>query len=272
MGTTKIEWCDRVWNPMTGCSPISEGCKNCYARRMANRLRGRCGYPKDDPFRVTFHRDRLDEPLRCRKPSRFFVCSMGDLFHELVPIKAFSDIMNRILKCPRHIFVFLTKRPQRMFYLLGKQAPDWQQALPYEYKIPLTNLWLGVSVENQRTADERIPILLKIPAAKRFVSVEPMLEEVNLHAIKEMENLWHDVLGGETIRGKIAGFASVGTGIKLDWVICGGETGPNARSIHPDWARFLRDQCGVAGIPFFFKQMARKYAIPKDLMIREFPK
>lgn len=118
MGQTKIEWCQKVWNPITGCSPISDGCRNCYAKRMANRLRGRYGYPKDDPFRVTFHPDRINEPTRWKKPARIFVCSMGDIAHDEVDYYWFIDIMKTIHNNPHHIFIMLTKRPQNLKKLL----------------------------------------------------------------------------------------------------------------------------------------------------------
>jgi len=180
MSDTKIEWATKSWNPVTGCTPISEGCKNCYAKRMSKRMRGRYGYPADDPFRVSLHINKLDEPSTWVKPQKVFVCSMGDLFHKDVPIKFFSDIMDTIIQNQKHTFMLLTKRPERMLELLEDRAEDWKLALPWQYKIPIHNLWLGVTAENQRTADERIPILLQIPAAKRFVSVEPMLGPVDI--------------------------------------------------------------------------------------------
>ena len=245
---TKIEWGDETWNPITGCSKISEGCQNCYAERMSKRLAGRFGYPADKPFKVTLHEDKLDEPLKWRKPRRVFVCSMGDLFHENVPDKAIIDVLSVIAECEyqklNHVFMILTKRPGRMLELFtnGTIHNDvWVQtsrgcnAEPSLW--PLPNLWLGVTVENQQRADERIPILLQIPAAKRFVSVEPMLGSVDLT---------FDAGTGQGLRDS---FFSYG----LDWVICGGETGPGARPMHPDWVRSLRDQCTAAGTPFFFK-------------------
>ncbi len=240
MAQTKIEWCDKSWNPVTGCSPVSEGCLNCYAKRMAYRLKGRYGYPKDDPFKVTFHPDRLNEPLHWKKPSRIFVVSMGDIFHDDVDGFWLSAIWSIIERCYWHTFLILTKRPQR-----------WEPLIP---QLPLyKNLWFGISCEDQKTADERIPILLQIPAAKRFVSVEPMLGPV------DFGNLW---LGEERkvdcggcsstpVRGQpyCPGHEAGG----IDWVICGGETGPHARPVHPDWVRSLKGQCQVSGVPFFFK-------------------
>jgi len=228
MANTKIEWAEKVWNPTTGCSHAgSPGCDNCYAKRMANRLKGRYGYPKDDPFRVIFHSDRLEEPLHWKKPSRIFVVSMGDIFHDDVDGFWLSAIWSIIERAYWHTFLILTKRPERF----GRLTPS----LPF-YK----NIWLGVSVENQRTADERIPILLQIPAAKRFVSVEPMLNEVDFTYGTGVVTFSPDDDNPAWLEG-------------LDWVICGGETGPKARPMHSDWVRSLRDQCQAASVPFFFK-------------------
>lgn len=239
MSKTKIEWTDDSWNPISGCTPISEGCAHCYAARMAKRLAGRYGYPKDEPFKPGWpHLDKLNEPYHWRTPRRAFVCSMGDLFHDDVPAKAFSDVMNVILDNPQHTFILLTKRPLNMKRLLGTREPDWKMACRYEYELPLKNLWLGVTAENQRTADERIPILLQIPAAVRFVSVEPMLEPVDLTKVV---------------------FESDGSPkgcylSELDWVICGPETGPGARPCKIDWVRDLQRQCAAASVPFFDKK------------------
>ena len=231
MAKTRIEWAEVVWNPVSGCTPISEGCQNCYAKRMANRLRGRCGYPADDPFRVTLHPEKLEEPLKWKKPRRVFVCSMGDLFHEQVPDEYIAKVWEVMSNASQHTFLVLTKRPQRMkdflarlgWYIHDRDGYPMEAVLDEGGKYTLKNVWLGVTAENQQRADERIPILLQIPAAVRFVSIEPMLGPV---VIPEE---WPD------------------------WVICGGETGPGARPIHPDWVRSLRDQCQVAGTPFFFK-------------------
>jgi len=262
MGSTKIEWCDKSWSPITGCSPISEGCVHCYAKRMAYRLKGRFGYPKDDPFRVTFHPDRLDEPLHWKKPSRIFVCSMGDLFHEDVPMETIGKILCFARAITQHKFLFLTKRPKRMREAL--LAWDMNGDV-IEQKVD--HLFFGVSIENQRTAYERIPILLQIQAAKRFVSVEPMLSNILISPYL-YEKHWHP----QTLGGNFKLECGNECKPKLDWVICGGETGPKARPMNPDWARSLRDQSQAAGVPFFFKQITNKKPIPKDLMIREFPK
>lgn len=230
MATSKIHWTEKVFNPITGCTPASEGCAHCYAARMANRLRGRCGYPQDDPFRVTLHPDKLSEPRRWKKPCRIFVCSMGDLFHEDVPFVEIDRVFRVIAENPQHTFIVLTKRPERTAVYYAHAATYFQRrGFDSGQGWPLPNLWLGVTVENQERADERIPILLNTPAAVRFVSVEPMLEKVNLF-----------------------GYAACMPG--LDWVICGCESGPSARSFDLRWARMLRDQCVDSGTPFFFKQ------------------
>jgi len=259
MGTTKIEWADAVWNPVTGCTKVSAGCANCYAERMAKRFPQIHGLdfmpaypdyigPTDaDPVpfsRVVLHPDRLDQPPHWRKPRRVFVCSMGDLFHEDVPVSFIRDVWRVMANATHHTFMILTKRPKRMVEVVGGQNLIFSP-----------HIQLGVSVENQETADERIPLLLQTPAAVRFVSVEPMLGPVDLRrgrwipfyqtADEEPDEDPREVgYPPESVYTK--------TG-KLDWVICGGETGPGARPMRPDWARSLRDQCQAAGVPFFFK-------------------
>lgn len=215
---TKIEWTDETWNPVTGCTKISPGCKNCYAERMARRLAGRYGYPEQpNHFKVTLHPDRLDQPLRWREPRMIFVNSMSDLFHEDVPFDFISKVMDVIERAPQHTFQVLTKRPAHI-----KQWAYWDN--PQTIDLP-DNLWLGVSVENQKTANERREAFRQVPAAVKFLSYEPALGPVD----------W------------------IGWGF-IDWLICGGESGPKARPMHPDWARAARDQCQAAGVPFFFKQ------------------
>jgi protein gp37 len=460
---TKIEWTDETWSPITGCTPISEGCQNCYAKRMANRLKGRYGYDKDEPFRVTLHPNRLEEPLRWKKPRMIFVCSMGDLFHEDVPDDFIDQIFAVMALCTGHAFLTLTKRPERMrgyicdwqtpfriakaidalivdeqikqlreeirpisgypgyfisnmgtiyssfgssiclhcgqpvegyakkkycskkckqnaeFYRRtgrkprfqpqltpmspdvgeqghmrimlyrdgqsyrelvhrlvlstfvrnpepgeqgchrngnpqinalpnlrwGTQSDNWedrkrhgnyqsyvkiearqvddikrryfsgenisniakvhnicetqvcnivkgeQWAIDTPIEWPPKNWWAGVTAENQQRADERIPMLLQIPAVKRFVSIEPMLGPVRFKTEKEM----YEEAAGMGLENMFFSFNNINpNGIGLDWTICGGETGPGARPMHPDWARSLRDQCHAAGVPFFFKQ------------------
>jgi protein gp37 len=224
---------------------------------MARRLRGRYGYPADEPFRVTLHPDRLEQPAKWRKPRRVFVCSMGDLFHPDVPLEFISEVWTRMSWAPEHRFLILTKRPERMRDVLAQTDYFTHQA-GYEY---LLNVWLGVTAENQARADERIPILLSIPAAVRFVSIEPMLGPVDLRPT------WIRTQRGCGGRHSHAYSHDGGTpghilhhhhdefcGPRLDWVIVGGETGPGARPLHPDWVRNVRDQCVTAGVPFFLKQ------------------
>jgi protein gp37 len=249
-----ISWCDCTWNPVSGCSKVSAGCTHCWAERMAKRLAGRCGYPARDPFTVTLHPERLDEPLRWRKPRMVFVCSMGDLFHTEVPNEFIARVFAIMRNCPAHTFQVLTKRPERMQQWLSRcgnaNGYGWithDNTLPERAfngtgiivgdsdHWPLPNLWVGTSVEDQATADERIPHLLRCPAAVRFVSYEPALGPLDLR--------YPTFNGADSIEG-LEG---------LGWVIAGGETGPGARPAHPDWFRSVRDQCAVAHVPFFFK-------------------
>jgi len=218
---TRIEWAEETWNPVTGCTTLSEGCAHCYAQRMAKRLAGRNGYPADSPFQVTLHPDRLQVPMHWRKPRRVFVCSMGDLFHEDVPDRFIDEVWWIMGLASQHTFMVLTKRAQRM--------RNWIQAS--SDASPLANVWLGVTAENHACASKRIPELLLTPAVRRFVSCEPLLGPVDL-------SWWRTSWGWQ----------------RLDWCIVGGETGPGARVMAPEWARGLRDQCQDAGISFFFKK------------------
>ena len=220
MGDTKIQWAEKVWNPITGCSKVSEGCRFCYAERMAKRLRGRYGYPKDDPFSVTFHEDRLRQPYHWHKPRRIFVCSMGDLFHEDIPFRDIDMIIETAIDCPQHTFLILTKRPKRMFTWYTRTVIIGGGDF---YK----NIWLGVSVCNQAEADEKIPILLQIPAAVLYISYEPALSSLYLRPE------WLE---------------------KLGLVIAGCESGPGRRPAKQIWFRNIKDQCVNTEIPFFLKQ------------------
>lgn len=264
MGKTTIEWTDYSWNPVTGCTPVSEGCRNCYARRIAHRLSQNPAVPhreRHEGFRVSCWPERLEEPLRWRKPRTVFVCSMGDIFHSNVPTDFIDKVLEIIAACPQHTFLMLTKRPEniedKLYGGKGARVLGGGDYLP--------NLGLGVTVENQ-DAVKRILHLLKTPAAMRFVSIEPMLGPVNLTAIiipvtgpgssqpcaPETYRKINALTGDDYYldwHGRGAGHQ----GPKLDWVICGGETGPDARPMHPDWVRSLRDQCQSADVPFFFK-------------------
>jgi len=249
MTKTKIEWADNVWNPVTGCTKVSEGCRNCYAETMANRFWG------DRKFSdVRIHPERLGQPLDWGKPVRVFVNSMSDLFHKDVDSRYIGNVFQIMQKAKQHKFLILTKRADRMQKLLSqwsdghdpKSWPDW----------PLPNVWLGVSVENQKTADERIPLLLQTQAAVRFVSCEPLLGPIDLWKFATREETFGSMYDHRGSYGFIPGFPK--DPIKyhegIDWVIAGGESGKNARPMHPDWARSIRDQCVDAGVPFFFKQ------------------
>lgn len=249
---TKIEWTDATWNPVTGCTKVSAGCKNCYGERIAKRFWGERKFTD-----VQCHADRLDQPLHWKKPRRVFVNSMSDLFHEDVPDDFIADVFGVIMdqKAQRHTFQILTKRPYRMM--------KWFKAW---INVPLHNIWLGVSVENQ---DEvwRIETLLQTPAAVRFVSCEPLLDAIGLNLADKTH------LGGAPW-GDVSRFTDAYVRAPynaLDWIIVGGESGPGARPMNPDWARSIRDQCQAAGVPFFMKQMSKKAPIPDDLMIREYP-
>ena len=243
---TKIQWADEVWNPVTGCSPVSDGCKNCYARRMAQRLKGRYGYPADDPFRVTFHWNRRGRPKKWLKPKRIFVCSMGDLFHEDVEPEHIDEIFEVMTRCaPQHTYMILTKRPERI--PTGKWSRDWK------------NIWLGVSVENQDTADERIPALLEIPAAVRFVSYEPALGPVDFDRVLVPYIVpWSDDLHPiktNVLTGKMTSDDGPPLMKHINWIIAGCESGSGRRQADIDWFRSVRDQCLAAAMPFFLKQM-----------------
>ena len=258
--STKIEWADKVWNPVTGCTKISPGCENCYAERMSKRLKGRFGYPSDDPFRVTLHRDKLEQPIHWKKPQQIFVCSMGDLFHEDVQFSWARAVFRIMLQASHHTYMVLTKRPEKMKRFFA----DLMHHDDFGSMGNLDHVWLGVTAENQGMADKRIPILLQIPAAVRFVSVEPMLRRVVLDPFMEGSCLHCYGQGEIGPNEDCPNCSGTGEGSKLDLVICGGESGPGARPMHPDWARSLRDQCVEAGIPYFFKGRGEWKEIPKS--------
>ncbi|MFJ8348925.1 DUF5131 family protein [Streptomyces sp. NPDC094153] len=256
MTTTKIEWADRVWNPVTGCMKVSSGCDNCYAENIARRFAGSKAFPEG--FTVTLHEDRLNQPFRWKKSARVFVNSMSDLFHDSVPdlfITQVFDVMEAQLNA-RHTFLILTKRHARMrSFMKARQKAKQEYAAKFDdcpteamrnspaaldararATRPPANIWLGVSVENQNWADVRVPALLETPAAVRFLSCEPLLGPVNLADHR---------IGSDPHRRDEP---------SIDWVIVGGESGPRARPMHPQWARDIRDQCDQAQVPFFFKQ------------------
>lgn len=246
MANTSIQWTNKVWNPVTGCTKISAGCAHCYAERMAHRLAGRCGYPPaPDEFKVTLHPDKLSEPGKWRKPSMVFVDSMGDLFHPDVPDTFIEMVFLRMANFYWHTFQVLTKRAERMQRFVS--ALDTKEIIGDAVR-PFRNIWLGVSAENQQCADERIPWLLKTPAAVHFVSVEPMLGQVRLTANPQWLTCWN-CRGNAHLDGCTEKWRPT-----INWVICGCESGPKARSADIAWVRDLRDQCQEAGTPFFLKQ------------------
>jgi protein gp37 len=232
---SQIEWTDSTWNPATGCSKISQGCKNCYAESYWERLPMN---PKTAYFGRAFtdvmtHPDRLDQPLRWKRPRKIFVNSMSDLFHESIPDQFIDQVWRVMAGAMHHKFQVLTKRPERMrAYLRGNHARG--------IKMDWGNIWIGVSAEDQETANERIPILLDTPAAVRWVSAEPLLGPINFRR-------WF-------FFQVAARPADCPAAPGIDWVVVGGESGPKARPMDPAWVRVLRDQCVHYRIPFLFKQ------------------
>ena len=273
--TTKIEWTDATWNPVTGCTLVDDGCNNCYAAELAaTRLKNhpsRKGLARKNAAgvakftgEVRFNKQWLEDPLRWRNPRMIFVCAHGDLFHPAVPDAWIDRIFAVMALCPHHTFQVLTKRPKRAVeYLSDRPSGRWP-ALDYAALLaftgawntpeldlkdgwPLPNVWLGTSVSDQKSADERIPHLLNAPAAVRFLSCEPLLGPIDLSSF----NWWSPIYYGESDSDEKRNIPSLSD---IGWVIVGGESGRNARPMHPDWARSLRDQCAGAGVPFFFKQ------------------
>ncbi len=268
---TKIEWSDASWNPTRGCSRVSPGCKGCYAERVAMRFSGP-GQPYEGLVRMIngaptwtgemrLAENMLELPLTWKKGRMVFVDSMSDLFHVGVPFEYVDRVFAMMAMCPQHRFQVLTKRPERMLeYITSRTAQRIHEAAkgqlgydnPKRRAIndwPLPNVWLGVSAEDQITANERVPLLLATPAAVRWVSAEPLLGNVSLTRIKIGQG-WYDALSGWRDNCPDWG----GRENLLNWVVAGGESGPKARPSHPDWYRSLRDQCAAAGVPFLFKQ------------------
>ena len=281
-----IEWTDATWNPARGCTRVSPGCENCYAERIAARFSGP-GQPYEglatrDPPRWT-REVRLIEaaltiPLHWRRPRRVFVNSMSDLFHESLTIHDIAKCLAIMALARQHTYQVLTKRPGRMRELLSATA-FWDGVNSFMDRLapahwhdreledaggwPLANVWLGVSVEDQARAEERIPLLLDTPASVRFVSYEPALGPLDLtriaHENGRPDHYYHS-LDGYVIDGSQAEIA------RIHWVIGGGESGPGARPCHPDWIRSIRDQCQAARVPFFFKQWGGWYWVEDMIM------
>lgn len=278
-----------TWNPIAGCSKVSPGCENCYAEKMATRLAA-MAIAKPLPMSVGkyvkvirgrkwdvstfFNKEELAIPLKWKKPRVVFVCSMGDLFHEDTSFQDIDQIFALMASCPQHIFIVLTKRAKRMAEYFNWKDTTWRNEgmqgseriryLAYhnhgakiefeDFNWPLHNVWLGVSAENQKAANERIPYLVQTPAAVRLVSVEPMLEPVDFELLPTTR------VSNKNLKQKF----SLRKINHLDWVICGGESGHKARPMHPDWVRSVRDQCKAAGVPFFFKQWGEWAAFSKE--------
>lgn len=209
---SRIEWTEQTWNPVTGCTKISPGCKHCYAENMSHRLKamGTPGY--ENGFKLTVHPNRLAAPLKRKKPTIYFVNSMSDLFHKQVPSAFIDQVFNVIDACPQHNFQILTKRPNRMAQYFQKRS------------VP-QNCWLGTSVEDRKYGVPRIDLLRKVPAKIRFLSIEPLLEDIGSINLRD-----------------------------IHWVIVGGESGPKARPMKPEWVENIRLQCDAQGASFFFKQ------------------
>ena len=235
---SKIEWTDATWNPVTGCTKVSAGCKHCYAERGWPRLTKLVpAYAGREFSDVRTHADRLDRPLHWKRPRLVFVNSMSDLFHENVPIDFIARVFDVMARCPQHTFQILTKRAARLQFVLWSEL-DWK---------PQPNVWLGVSIEDQAAADERIPLLLDTPAAVRWISAEPLLGDVNIKPWLQQK-----MFGPRAMNGNA--YINSHETNRLDWIVVGGESGPKARPMNPYWVRSLRDQCAGADVPFLFKQ------------------
>ena len=273
--SSKIEWTDDSWNPVrarrkdtgktgTHCERVSDGCKHCYAARHNGRMlpNGGTGLDYTRPARekVDIYLDEkmLTQPMRWRKPRMVFVCSLTDLFGEFVPFDLIDRVFAAMALCPQHTFQVLTKRPERMAEYLRAHDTGRRWCLAAEKfggdfasteaahwsRNGMGGVWLGTSIEDQATADERILHLLRCPAAVRFLSCEPLLGAVGLHmSDSDEDGLWRHQAMPVAVENQ-----------RPDWVIVGGESGPGARPMHPYWPRSIRDQCVAAGVPFFFNQ------------------
>jgi len=277
--TTKIAWSNATWNPVIGCSHVSPGCEHCYAETLALRY-GWSKHPwgaQHAAENVVLKPHKLGDPLKWKAPRMIFVNSLSDVFHEQIPNEYIARMFAVMNACPSHVFQILTKRPARMAQLMASKAFEnlvdekcaelaaergWVCLCELD-SWPLPNVWLGVSVEDQRRADERIPLLLQTPAAIRFLSCEPLLGWLHLepwlvptrvraeHHDHLTDGYWHDGCAFCQRRRREGG---TGIDAPIDWVIVGGESGSGYRPMDLDWARSLRDQCQASGTAYFFKQ------------------
>lgn len=278
---SKIEWTNKTWNPIIGCSKISEGCKNCYAEKMAGRL-ANIKSTMDNYSEVvkkveykTYYRglpewngnthfieSALNKPLSWKKPRMIFVCSMSDLFHENNTFEDILRVWDIMCQTPRHTYQVLTKRPERMFqyykWLGSKVKNDGFDSIPssskniLDYITTPNHIWIGVTAENHQQANKRIPVLLDIPAKHHFVSCEPLLSNIDFS-----DDEWYNYLEGYKTEMRCYGgspFEQVIETKKLDWVIAGPETGPNKRPMKKEWIKSLYNQCKAANVPFFDKK------------------
>ena len=224
MSESKIEWTGSTWNPTTGCTKVSAGCKHCYAETMAHRLKAMQVKGYGNGFELALHPDRLKVPMTVKRPTIWFVNSMSDLFHPKIPFTFVDKVMDTIAKTPQHTYQILTKRPGRMRQFYNTTSRYWGHSVDYSRAAPY-NTWVGTSVENKRHGIPRIDMLRDIKARIRFLSIEPLLEH----------------LGELDLTG-------------IHWVIVGGESGKGARPMRSEWVESIQRQCAEQNIPFFFKQ------------------
>ncbi len=225
---SNIEWTDATWNPVTGCTEVSPGCDHCYAKTFAERWRGIPGHPYEQGFDIKLWPERLDLPLKWKKPRRIFTNSMSDLFHQDVPDEFIFRVFETMVKADQHIFQLLTKRPSRLVRLSDQITNRINLLLATTVDWP-SNIWIGVSVETMQY-EWRVEKLRQVPAAIRFISAEPLLgslKDLNLH--------------------------------NIDWLIAGGESGPGHRPCDPQWVRELRNKCLQNNVSFFFKQWGGRH-------------
>ena len=309
MAETSIEWTDKSYNPIVGCTRKSEGCRNCWSERFlarfgkikGHKMEGISRFTEDGPRwsgEVRFVEEALNEPLKWRKPSKIFVCSTSDLFHENVKDEWIDNIFTVMAVARQHTFQVLTKRPERMLEYLSVKRLETIYGLWHAYSgapaeadaWPLPNVWLGVSVEDQKTADERIPLLLKTPAAVRWISAEPLLGPITPRGLVKGWCPTHDFESGFC-------HGPCPDDRRLDWVVVGGESGPGSRAMDVRWARDIVRQCKAEGTAVFVKQLGAKpfqspdhggrtgYFLslkdrkggdmaewPEDLCVREYPR